>query len=484
MQILKKYNSLILYILVFLLFKSGKVYTQNLSDFVKLNSVEIENYDEFKINNSFNQIFSNTKVIGIGEGTHGDKETQLFRTLLIKKLIGKYGFKIICLEESNNNVESVNEYIQGNNDIDIKSSVRKFNYWIWKTEEFISLIEWLKEFNKGQTSKISIAGVDTLSSSRDSIMAMRILQKTDTNEKVIFLAHNIHIGYLTPVWLKKQTGNHIKEKLNAEYYAIATLFHSGRLNAIKPPNYGIIEFETFKPKKKELVSKLADISENPFLLNIGNTMLNDFEESRRTWEIGAVFYTKKKEQEELFNKYFTIGKSFDGIFFTKNITPNKSLLSLGNYYAKVESKIPYTKLKGIDSLIFSFKVKASSVEDSSVFFFTKQDDGSQIVYQNKFTADKYIINNIKLTSFEFIIPIIEDIKTLSFGIILKGKGNVDIENMQVCSISKNNIKHIYNEYKLNRKLFDNEKHNYKIFMKPNYEIYTTENLIKLESKVF
>jgi erythromycin esterase len=99
-----------------------------------------------------------SKIIGIGEFSHGTKEVTKLKVELIKVLIKDLGFNVIALESNMAMTEEINRYIikrEGTLDDVINFIVPYMN-----TPEFKSLIAWLYDFNLGNLDKVRVFGLD------------------------------------------------------------------------------------------------------------------------------------------------------------------------------------------------------------------------------------------------------------------------------------------------------------------------------------
>lgn len=105
--------------------------------------------------------FSDAEIYGFGEATHHNKEFFEIKTEFFKYLVLHQNVRVFVLEESFGACFSINEYIQGNN-LNPKDLVQNFRQSIWKTEEMVELIKWIKSFNQSKPSneKISFYGND------------------------------------------------------------------------------------------------------------------------------------------------------------------------------------------------------------------------------------------------------------------------------------------------------------------------------------
>lgn len=95
--------------------------------------------DEISIPQEFN-------IISLGEATHGNKEFQQLKLEVFKKLVEEHRVHSFALEGDFGGCEEVNQYIHGGEGT-LKEIVQKIGFQIYKTEEMMQLIEYMREYN-------------------------------------------------------------------------------------------------------------------------------------------------------------------------------------------------------------------------------------------------------------------------------------------------------------------------------------------------
>jgi len=100
------------------------------------------------------------KIIGYGEDTHGSAEFTQLAEELMRYLAENHNFNTLILETGFGEGLYLNDFIHGNRD-DIQSILVEHNStWRYKTEEFIHLMEFLREHNLKSENKISVYGCE------------------------------------------------------------------------------------------------------------------------------------------------------------------------------------------------------------------------------------------------------------------------------------------------------------------------------------
>ena len=121
-----------------------------------------------------------SKVVGIGEATHGTQEIYETKIELIKYLIQYQGFKTIAFESYFGNTFRLNSFIQSEeNNAKVVSEIANLEFWMYYTEVFKDFILWLKEYNSSLKNKIQIVGIDVQSSRQTlAILSEKYSEKT------------------------------------------------------------------------------------------------------------------------------------------------------------------------------------------------------------------------------------------------------------------------------------------------------------------
>jgi len=124
--------------------------------------------------------FSNSRLIGLGEATHGTKEIFELKKNLTAYLVKNHNIRTIILEAYFQNTEVLNDHIQtgkGN----AKEIIAHLEFWPYYTEEFLDLINWLKEYNNTHSQKVSITGIDAQSATQSlNYLKNKIISKDDS----------------------------------------------------------------------------------------------------------------------------------------------------------------------------------------------------------------------------------------------------------------------------------------------------------------
>lgn len=105
----------------------------------------------------------NSRIVMVGDNTHGTQNFYQFRAEMSKTLILEKGFTVIGIEWDFVDVGRVNQYILGNstdNMWDMQNFTTRFPEFMYENHPFRDFVEWLKQYNKTTQNKVTIYGLD------------------------------------------------------------------------------------------------------------------------------------------------------------------------------------------------------------------------------------------------------------------------------------------------------------------------------------
>lgn len=85
-------------------------------------------------------------IIAAGEATHGTGNFYEFKDRLFRFLVKEMGVRAIAIESPMTSCQEINRYIL-TGEGDIKTIIEDGVFAIYSTEELLSLVEWMKEYN-------------------------------------------------------------------------------------------------------------------------------------------------------------------------------------------------------------------------------------------------------------------------------------------------------------------------------------------------
>lgn len=128
-----------------------------------------------------------SRLVLLGEATHGTSEFYTWRARISKRLIQEKGFRIIAVEADWTDAYPLNNYIRGNSNYNsARAALREFDRWpewMWANEEISKFAEWLKSHNNGRpkTAKTGFYGLDVYGiwESIEAVNAYLVQKKPD-----------------------------------------------------------------------------------------------------------------------------------------------------------------------------------------------------------------------------------------------------------------------------------------------------------------
>ncbi len=106
---------------------------------------------------------SDARIVGMGEATHGSKEFFQMKHRLFQYLVERHGFKAIAFEMDFAEAMMFDDYIQGKRNDDLATLMKtKMLFWVWKTTEVQTLLQWMRAYNstRAESDRIRFFGID------------------------------------------------------------------------------------------------------------------------------------------------------------------------------------------------------------------------------------------------------------------------------------------------------------------------------------
>src|SRR6187402_3571025 len=92
-----------------------------------------------------------SRIVLLGESTHGTREFYQLRAALTRKLIARHGFSALAIDADWPDVHPVDRYLRGLGDAESAAgalaSFDRFPAWRWRNAEVAELVEWMHGYN-------------------------------------------------------------------------------------------------------------------------------------------------------------------------------------------------------------------------------------------------------------------------------------------------------------------------------------------------
>lgn len=113
---------------------------------------------------------SHSKLVLLGEASHGTHEYYTWRTAISKRLIQEHGFNFIAVEGDWPDFYRVNRYVKNyqnshNSSVKVLKEFNRWPTWMWANWEIEALVNWLYEHNTDLSAhkRVGIYGLDVYS---------------------------------------------------------------------------------------------------------------------------------------------------------------------------------------------------------------------------------------------------------------------------------------------------------------------------------
>ena len=123
--------------------------------------VTVDPDDDLHDLNPLARIAGDARIVALGESTHGTREFFLLRHRMIRFLVTELGFTLVGIEAGWPECLAINAYVMDGVG-DPAAALAQVGYWIWDTEEFRAVIEWLREHNAPlpRNRRVQVFGFD------------------------------------------------------------------------------------------------------------------------------------------------------------------------------------------------------------------------------------------------------------------------------------------------------------------------------------
>ena len=141
------------------------------------------------------------RVVLLGEATHGTSEFYRARTGITRRLIEEHGFNIVAVEADWPDATRIDRYVRHRErGPDMEQAFSRFPTWMWRNEEVLALVEWMREWNEGRPAeqRASFHGLDLYGLSASITAVIDYLDRIDPDAARVARER---YGCLTP-WQK------------------------------------------------------------------------------------------------------------------------------------------------------------------------------------------------------------------------------------------------------------------------------------------
>lgn len=300
-----------------------------------------------------------SRVVLMGEASHGTAEFYDMRARMSKELIEQKGFNIVAVEADWPDAAHIDHYARGANaEYSGYKPFTRFPVWMWRNEQVLRFINWLKLYNDTQKKpegKIGFYGLDLYSmyasswNLRDSHMFETLeaeLEYRGPNAKAVVWAHNSHVGDASATEMaacgEHNIGQLAKENFGRDAYSIGFGTDHGTVAAAS--NWGgHMEIKKVRPSLPDSVEQLMNQTdiENfmlPLHKNGHGPLTEEMMIARLERAIGVIY----RPETELQSHYFqaSLADQFDEYIWF-NETRSVDALELKPTKKDIPQTFPY-----------------------------------------------------------------------------------------------------------------------------------------------
>lgn len=156
---------------------------RTLPELIAQSSEHFANIDDVNLDNLMERI-GDSRVVLLGESSHGTAEFYEMRARITKELIEKKGFTIITAEADWPDAAHIHHYINGREDDALLQNepFSRFPTWMWANQSMLEFTHWLHAYNdkiESLEQKVGFYGLDLYSLYSSIEAVLDYLQKVD-----------------------------------------------------------------------------------------------------------------------------------------------------------------------------------------------------------------------------------------------------------------------------------------------------------------
>ncbi|KAI1457899.1 putative erythromycin esterase [Annulohypoxylon moriforme] len=157
--------------------------TSALSELLKNAAQELPPIESKEFGAKFD-VFGNSRLVLIGDGSHGTSEFYRARAAITKRLIEEHGFTHVAVECDWPDARSIDHYVRQHPRRSKDVPIRVFDHfprWMWRNSEVQDFVDWLRQHNANLplSSRTSFNGLDLYSMGASMRAVIEYLDRVD-----------------------------------------------------------------------------------------------------------------------------------------------------------------------------------------------------------------------------------------------------------------------------------------------------------------
>ncbi|MGH9681831.1 MAG: erythromycin esterase family protein, partial [Candidatus Acidiferrales bacterium] len=130
------------------------------------------------------QLIGNSRLVLIGEASHGTHEFYRVRAQITKRLIEEKGFTAVAAEADWPDAYRVNQFVQfesaDEDAVEALAGFRRFPAWMWRNADVLDFVGWLRNYNEHRRARrAGFYGLDLYSLHASMQAVLDFLDKAD-----------------------------------------------------------------------------------------------------------------------------------------------------------------------------------------------------------------------------------------------------------------------------------------------------------------
>jgi erythromycin esterase-like protein len=131
------------------------------------------------------ELIGDSRVVLLGEASHGTHEFYRERALITRRLIEEKGFEAVAVEADWPDAYRVNRYVrclgQDRTALDALGDFHRFPRWMWRNQDVLEFVQWLRRRNEARRpqQRVGFYGLDLYSLFRSIEAVIGFLEQVD-----------------------------------------------------------------------------------------------------------------------------------------------------------------------------------------------------------------------------------------------------------------------------------------------------------------
>lgn len=123
-------------------------------------------------------VIGDARIVSLGESAHLNGSFYKVKHRMVEFLVTEMDFTVFAMEASFGCASKINDYLLGG-DVSPQEALEELVYKVWRTEEILDMLNWMREYNAVHDKKVKFYGFDTRPVFRCAKVVYDYLKKTN-----------------------------------------------------------------------------------------------------------------------------------------------------------------------------------------------------------------------------------------------------------------------------------------------------------------